>query len=259
MSILGLLAVVTMLAACGAASAMPSLGGPTGIVTVPNALVAPQGQLQTALTYQNWSMYDGDATLWGLNVLGGVTDKAELWGAYASVNPDEDLDMDNITEWGFGGKYQFIAEPAGTASLAVGASLEQWDIEDDNLNVTKAYLVASKDLTAMTGGEWADSPTKMLGSIGLIYVNLDSDFMDESLTRPFAALQFMGQGGTGLGLEYRWKDDNLDDKAVFSAVLCHQFSPELSAQVGTTNSVFNGLGGDDQDIFVRLGYTFGLK
>jgi hypothetical protein len=231
-------------------------------VALPNALVAPQGQLQTALTYQQWTigMYDGDAdaTLWGLNVLGGVTEKAELWGAYASVDPDIE-DADTLTGWGIGGKYQFIAEPTGTASLAAGVSLEQWDFEDDNIDVTKAYLVASKDLTAMTGGEWGDSPTKILGSLGLIYMNLDFDSEDDSLTRPFAAIQFMGAGGTSLGLEYRWEDDDFDSKAVFSAVLCQQFSPEIAAQVGMTNSQFNGLGADDQDIFVRLGYTFGIK
>jgi len=53
---LALLAALAVFAAGGAAQAMPSLGGPTGIVSVPNALVAPQGQLQAALSFQSQEM-----------------------------------------------------------------------------------------------------------------------------------------------------------------------------------------------------------
>jgi hypothetical protein len=85
----------------GVGFSMPSLGGPTGIVSVPNALIAPRS-LEMALSYQKlttgegmydgddtvWSlqalagsMYNEDDTVWSLQALAGLTDKAELWAA----------------------------------------------------------------------------------------------------------------------------------------------------------------------------------
>jgi hypothetical protein len=174
--------------------------------------------------------------------------------------------------WALGGKYQFTSEPKDEASLAVGASMEKWSdlaLGADmygggigDIDVIKAYIVATKDLTPMSTGSWetGGSTTRMLGSVGLMYVNIDPSGADsETMTRPFVGMEFIGAGGTSLGLEYRWKDDDIDEKAVFSAVLTHRFSPEFEAQVGTTNSGPAGIGLDDQDIFVRLGYTFPMS
>jgi hypothetical protein len=268
---LALLAAVTVVAASGAALAIPSLAGPTGIVSVPNALVAPPGQLQTALSFQSQSMYGGevDVDYWALNVLAGVSQGAELWAAYALADQDTPTASETAHMWAFGGKYQLTSEPKDEASLAVGASMEQWsdlalgaDMYGGGLgdiDVIKAYIVATKDLTPMDSGSWemGGSTTRILGSLGLLYTNLNPDVGDdETMTRPFVGVEFVGTGGTSLGLEYRWKDDDIDEKAVFSAVLTHRFSPEFEAQVGTTNAGPAGIGLDDQDIFVRLGYTF---
>ncbi len=100
----------------------------------------------------------------------------------------------------------------------------------------------------------------MLGSVGIMYINLDPDVGDsESLTRPFVNLEFTGEGGTTLGLEYRWKDDDMDCKAVFSAVLRHPLSEETTVEVGTTNASPTGLGLDDQDWFVRIGMDLPMQ
>jgi len=270
---LALLAAFTVVAAGGAAYAIPSLGGPTGIVTVPNALVAPPGQLQTALTYQSQtnSMYDADidVSIWAVNVLAGVSQGAELWAAYALADQDSPTASETAHMWALGGKYQLTSEPKDQASLAIGASMEQWSdlvLGADmygggvgDIDVLKAYIVATKDLTPMTTGGWevGGSTTRILGSLGLMYVNVDPDAGDdESMTRPFVGVEFIGTAGTSLGLEYRWKDDDIDQKAVFSTVLTHRFSPEFEAQIGTTNAGPSGIGLDDQDVFVRLGYTF---
>jgi hypothetical protein len=252
---------------------MPSLGGPTGIVSVPNALVAPPGQLQAALSFQSQtnSMYsaDVDVSMWQLNVLAGVSQGAELWAAYALADQDTPTASETAHMWALGGKYQFTSEPKDQAALAVGMSMEKWSdlmLASDmyggglgDVDVLKAYIVATKDFTPMPTGSWetGGSTTRILGSLGIMYVNIDPSGADsETMTRPFVGVEFLGTGGTNLGLEYRWKDDDIDAKAVFSAVLTHRFSPKLEAQIGTTNAGTSGIGLDDQDIFVRLGYTF---
>lgn len=273
---LALLTAVAVFAAGGALQAMPSLAGPTGIVSVPNALVAPQGQLQAALSFQSQSqeMYGGsmDVNVWQLNLLAGVTDEAELWAAYALADQESPTASETAHLWALGGKYQLTREPKDQAALAIGASMESWSdlaMSGDmyglglgDVDVIKAYVVATKDFTPMTGGAWDynAATTRILGSLGIMYAKVDADLgEDESMTRPFVGLEFLGTGGTDLGLEYRWKDDDLDEKAVFSAVLTHRFSNKIEVQVGTTNAGIAGVGLDDQDIFVRLGYTFPMN
>jgi IS1 family transposase len=274
------LAGLLIAAASGVGFAIPSLDGPTGIVTVPNAYVAPMKSLQTALSYQKFrnlvsssSMYDAstseeDMTAWSLQALTGVADKAELWAAYQQVRNEQSSHI-----WGIGGKVQLTKEPEEAASLAVGASYQDWvdafteSIDDgetakEDVKVWKAYIAASKNFTPVKGEKWEWGPgggTQMLGTAGLLYLKADATDFSESLTRPFLAVEFVSAAGTTLGLEYRWKDDTLDDKAVFSAALRYKFSPEFTAEVGTTNANPVGTGLDDQEIFVRLGYNIPMK
>jgi hypothetical protein len=276
----------------GVGSPMPSLGGPTGIVTVPNALIAPRS-LEMALSYQKLTtgegMYDEDdtvmalidvvtptgvttsngedQTVWSLQALARMAERAELWAAYSTIRDGDDAHM-----WGVGGKLALTREPQDAISLALGASYQQlsnslsmyseglgdFDIEADQ-KVTKAYLVATKDLTPGAG-------THTLASAGLMYMRarasasaFDMSFSEsESLTRPFIGLEFMTPRGSGLGLEYRWEDDILDSKAVMSAVLRLALSKEFNAEIGTTNADPVGFGMDDQNFFFRLGYSVPL-
>jgi hypothetical protein len=261
---LPLLAAFVIAVSGGVAFAIPSLGGPTGIVSCPNALVAPLGQLQTALTYQSQEFYTADVDYWALNVLTGVSEEAELWAAYAIADQETPTESETANMWAIGGKYQLAGEPEEQAALAIGGSWETWsDLAlagaPDDVDVFKAYIVATKDFTPMgEAWEWSDGGTRMLGSLGLMYINIDADSgaIDDSLTKPFVGLEFAGAGGTTFGLEYRWKDSDIDMKAVFSAVLGHAFSPAVEAEIGTTNSGPSGIGLDDQDFFVRIGYNF---
>lgn len=259
-----------VMAGSGAAFAIPSLGGPTGIVTVPTANVAPANGLQTALTYQSFQaqslgMYAEDITSWTIQVLGGVSDQAELWAAYSTVSNSEDFHT-----WEIGGKLQLAPGTDETTRLAVGASYGSWQDAvgplggsmgtgtAGDVDVLKAYIVATRDFTPMAGEswEWSSTPTtRMLGSAGLMYISVDPEGGgSETLARPFVGFEFIGPEGTTLGLEYRWKDSDLDEKAVFSVVLRHPFTPAMSAEIGTTNAGPGGFGLGDQDIFVRLGY-----
>jgi len=136
-------------------------------------------------------------------------------------------------------------------------------LKGEDVKVRNAYIVATRDFTPMRGETWewsSGAGTRMLGSAGLLYLNCDPDLGKSfSLTRPFVGLEFVGAGGTVLGLEYRWKDSTLDQKAVFSAVLRHYFSAEAVAELGTTNASVVGTGLDDQDVFVRIAYTIPIK
>ena len=136
-------------------------------------------------------------------------------------------------------------------------------LKDQDVKVWNAYLVATKDFTPMDEGtsEWGPGAgTRMLGTAGIYYLKADPDLgKGFSLTRPFLGMEFLGAGGTALALEYRWKDSDLDNKALFSAVLRHPFSEQFTAELGSTNSSPIGLGLDDQDWFVRVGYTIPLK
>jgi len=269
------LAAAALVLSGGAVMAMPSLGGPTGIVSVPNALVAPMGDVQLALSYQkvteSVSVPTGPAAaqatsdvesedyhVWGLQALTGVSDGAELWASYGNASSDF---VDNI--WGIGGKVQLLREPKDQATVAVfasyqAASFQMYDSSDDqNGHVTKLGLVATKDLTptGVSGSQWA-SGGKLLGSAGLLYMKTGGDFEGESLTRPFLGLEYATPDGTSIGAEYRWKDSDLDAKAVWSLALRHNFPKGFSAEIGTTNADPIGFGTDDQNIFVRIGYTF---
>jgi hypothetical protein len=272
---LPVLVAVVVVAGSGTCLAIPSLGGPTGVVSTPTAAIAPQGELQAAVSYQSLevgaaSAYEAaeDFSVWSLQALAGITEQAELWAAYSSLR-----DGENTSLWGFGGKLQLTAEPADDATLAVGASYGVFKDYVTSISmyggpatsvttdakIRNAYIVATKDLSPLSAEGWEWGPgagTRMLGSVGLMYISLDPDEgSGESLTRPFVNLEFIGAGGTALGLEYRWKDNNMDDKAVFSAVLRHALSPRVTSEVGTTNAAPGGTGLSDQDWFLRMAVT----
>lgn len=295
--VLPVLAAMLIVAGSGAGIAMPSLYGPTGIVTVPNAMVAPMGQVQVAGSYQRFEgtldqafvanaldalgMYvpgDDDFSAWSIQALTGVADGAELWAAYLKDNGNFESSV-----WGVGGKFVIPQESADQVSVAIGASyrrldgdaelvnaLAQYQEFDNEITNLDVYLCATADLTAMGESEWAGG-TRVLGTLGVIYKkadaesNSDGDFgaaifeADESLIRPYLAIEFLGEERTGLGLEYRWEDDELDAKAVFSAVLRHEFEEGFTLELGTTNADQLGFGTDNQNWFGRIGYTFGLQ
>jgi len=286
--VLPVLVAMVLALGSGVGLAMPSYGGPTGIVSVPNALVAAPGDLQVAATYQkvtlaNLEGYTEDDNVWGLQALGAVADGAELWAAYQHVSSDF---SENV--WGIGGKVQFLREPKDQAYLALFASYQHGaaganvvaDIGlyepsevsvDVTAKVTTLGIAATKDFTpaGIQGSQWA-SGAKLFGTVGLMYKKADEDIdvtvpgavisgsESDSLTRPFLGAEFVTSEGTTLGLEYRWKDSNMDSKAVFSAVLRHAFAQGFTGEIGTTNANLGGFGTDDQNWFVRLGYSFAL-
>jgi hypothetical protein len=280
-----------LVASSGVGYAIPSLGGPTGVVAMPNALAAPMGNLQLAGSYQDVSadsdfsadldLVNGleDFGVFSLQALAGVAEGAELWAAYSRDNSDFDF-----ATWGIGGKYVIPTETTAGTSLAIGASYRASNGDADLLTntanpvlaafsldatVTDVYAVVTQDFASMAGSEWCPG-AKLLGSLGVLWKNLDADLDttigavtvsesgDDSFFRPFVTVQWISADNVYLGLEYRWKDSDLDDDPVFSAVLGGTFAGNWTGEAGTTNADQIGLGGDDQNWFARLGYTFGL-
>ncbi len=85
------------------------------------------------------------------------------------------------------------------------------------------------------------------------------NLIDDHLTRPFVSLEYFAPSRTSMGVEYRWKDNQFDAKAVFSAVLRQEFTGGFMAAVGITNADQLGFGEHDHNWFGQVGYSFGCK
>jgi len=237
---------------------MPSHGGPTGIVSVPNAGTASARKWQASLGYQEMrasphGIYrtPHDLRVWSLQAGGRLSDTAGVWASYASAD-----DNDRSRVWVLGGKSILIHPDTGPRA-AVGASYHGWGnaFADGSsrgggswpdAKVLKAYTV----VTGTFAGKGRLGP---LGTAGVTHTRLDPDSgSSESLTRPFLGVQFFVTPVTLLGLEYRWKDGAFDAKPVFSASVRQWLPDQFTAELGTTNAspVGSGLGG--QRLFLRL-------
>ncbi len=270
------LTVLLAVSLAGAVYAMPSLGGPTGIVSLPNTGIAPEPEMQVAVTYQPFEamgMYSvNDATCWSLQILRGVSDEAELWAAYSRVHDGENSDI-----WRIGGKYSLEGEWPGDLDVAVGGSVGRWVSAFDvpwlrsmtmyggeplvtDVDIKKLYVVASRSLTPVAEGwESGTRGIEITANAGLMYISIDPDAGgQESTARPFVGLEIK-QGTSVWGLEYRAKDNDLDDKAVFSALLRRPIGMDTYVEVGVTNVSPLGLGLENQEFFARVGYDYPLE
>ena len=272
------LSVVAMalIAGSGAGLAYPTLSGPTGGAVLPDAMVVPPGQLDLAV---DWTEIDAasllgsslsgyDLTVLPVRLVYGVGSGAELWAAWTRID-----NSDNADGWGVGAKYQLMREPEQSMTLALGGGWSQIDDASSvllggalgmyDVSSWNVYLVATKDLSPAgeEGWAWENSATRIVGSVGVLYQKFEDIIpgaSDDELLEPFVGLEFIAVQGTRLGLEYRFKDSDLDQKGLFSAVLRHPVSENLTLQVGMTNGALAGLGGEDFDLFAGLNYRFGL-
>lgn len=253
-----LVAAVVLALGAVAAGAYPTLGGATGLVALPTAEVAPAGTVDLAVDYQKTvarvsDIYEADVTFWPARIAAGIGQNLELWAGYSKIEVDES-GFDDQKLWNGGVKLALPGESADKVALAIGGSLGKLETDEDDIDLTSAFLVATQRF-AMEGSK---GYTK--ASLGLMWIQA-GDPIDESLLKPFAGVEFVGESGASLGLEYRVKDDDLDAKAVFSAVVRYPLAgagSPLWMEAGMTNAALGGLGGDDSDIFVGLGYRFGL-
>jgi hypothetical protein len=246
--ILLLVAAVMALSAAGA-GAYPTFSGPTGMVALPNAEVAPPGALILALDYQNQS---GDVTLWPARAVYGIADKTEVWAGYMRASASSD----STSSWNVGAKYKFATEPVQKISLAVGGSWGKGDALSEDVTITNLFVVASKNIASRKA---AEARISAKASLGMLWENVGSP-IDQTLTEPFLGLELYGKKGVSLALDYRVKNSDFDAKAPFSAVVRMPLSQTrpLWAEAGFSNAAFMGLGGDSSSFFLGLGYRLAI-
>lgn len=279
-----LLSAALLAVGAASASAVPSLAGPTGLVMLPTADIAPTTLWQVAVGHRSLSvaqMYDAqnvDVSIWAFSGLKGVADDAELWVAYQRATNGEDGDV-----WEYGGKYLLSENllPRGSflggTRVAVGASLGRWSsavgfgaaamyedtVTSNDVETLRAYLVATKQFVPTYTGEWPwgePSGTRIVGSAGVMYLRVDPDIgQDDSLVRPFLGVQFYGRRDLELLAEYRFKDSDLEEDALFSVAVRKPWGTSTSLEVGLTNASPIGLATGDQDMYIRLTYRWGIE
>jgi len=274
-----LLVVLTaaLLVASGASAlAIPSLGGPTGIALLPTAKIAPVDEWQTAVGYRSFNttyMYafeEVDMSLWTFNALKGVARDAELWIAYTRGSNGQDTNI-----WEYGGKY-LLSERLlprtgilGGTDIAIGASLGRWANALTNASellpfytdteTLRAYFVVTTQLVPGEAGDWdwqGAPSTRIIGTAGVLYLRVEPDALaSDTLVRPFLGVEVIGQQNLTLALEYRFKDSDIEDDALFSALIRYPIDRSTNLEVGLSNASPIGLAQGDQDLFVRLGYS----
>jgi hypothetical protein len=235
--------VVAAVALSGAASAYPTLQGATGLVTVPTAELMPAMQSDVAYDFASTSYLGEDSDLHVFRVAHGMSDTAELYGAWASVS-DHLVD----TAYALGGKF-ILPQTYGTkGKWALGGDWQK-ATDDVDVRVLRAYLTGSFEI-----------PKGRLHA-GLMYIDRDwKDHGTESAIRPFLGAELFTPDGATLAGEVRFRDSDIDDKAVFSVVYRHSFpNSNWAGEIGFTNGAALGLGADDTDFFIGVKGRFGGK
>jgi len=139
-----------------AAYAYPTLGGPTGLLTVPTTAIASTGQLQVALDW--WNDSNADATV-PLRAVYGLNDKLEVGAAFTTSEASGSDDLLSINA-----KY-LTPFTLGDANLAVGAGLSK-----DGDSVLSLYGTMTKTFAETFNGtvalQWDDESDDFLLGIG---------------------------------------------------------------------------------------------
>jgi hypothetical protein len=225
----------------------PSWGGPTGVVTLPTAKVAPQGSIKLAADNR---VEAEDSTL-ASRLCVGIAKHIELSAGYQTFdNPWDDRD------WTVGLKLGLLSQEKSGVDVAIGGGYNHvwWDSDwTDEENITNAYLAVSKEF------KMPECSTQLRATIGGIYYKDEEEgWEDYDFTRPFIALELMGAEGWNLGAEYRWADDWWDYENVVSAVLRYQPPTRpFWVEIGTTNSPWVGFGEKANKFFFGAGYALG--
>jgi hypothetical protein len=277
-----LLSAALLAGGAASASAVPSLAGPTGLVMLPTAEIAPTTEWQVTVGHRSFdvnTMYEpADVSVWALSLMKGVADDAELWVAYQRVTDGSDSDL-----WEYGGKYQLSENLfprmalLGGAKISVGASLGRWangvgmgafsmyeegeGAVGGDVETLRAYIVASKQILPEYTGEWVwgtdDVGTRIIGTAGLMYLRVDAEEVGaDSMIRPFLGLQVFGSRNLEMLAEYRFKDSDLESDSVFSVAVRKPFGSSTTFEAGLTNGDPIGLGNIDATLYLRFAYSW---
>ncbi len=147
-------AAAVLTSSAGAAKAV-SLSGPTGVFLNPTAGVAKEGAPNVGVDYLRYSNDGVHLNRVGVAGAIGISDKAEISGAFHRYSGDA-----RFNEWNVGAKYQVLNQKSGL-SVAVGADYQKQTNGGDHR--TDGYVVATKPFST--------SPDRapVIGSLGLRY------------------------------------------------------------------------------------------
>jgi len=252
---LGLWIMALLMLCAASAWAYPTLDGASGLITLPTAEVTPVGAVDLAVDYTSIDFWGdvcpvGETKMYPVRINAGVAENLEFSANYTFLN-DEDNALTHI--WSVGAKFALLTEAEDGVGLALSGSGGKLQAEDgdNDVSLRRATLALTKSFPV------DDSITAKV-TAGAAYLKIGNWF-DDSYIKPYLGLELVGAKGANLGLEYRWKDSNIDQKAVFSAVVRLPLMPEaenspLWLEVGSTNGSIVGF--DDQDFFGGVCYRF---
>lgn len=221
---------IVMALAC-AVYAYPTLGGPSGLVTIPTASITPTGQWQVAadawtigfsgsfgfITPSQAIFGEGTDSTYPIRANYGLNSKLELGGGIVA----SDVTGSGL-DWQFNAKY-LLPFTAGAASWAVGGELLGGHEIDSSFN---AYLAATKAFEGVQGTAallWDDENSDLALGLGaqttLDKLTLIGEYVNDL---PGSTLSFAAR---------------------------YPLTPAMTAQIGFV--------GDLSDNFIGLNYTFG--
>jgi hypothetical protein len=166
----------------------PSHFGDTGIILMPNAMIAPRHTV--APTYHSIasgfgdddSEDGGDIGDWqNAGLLVGATDRLEVYAGLLAFDDDPHSSNEwHQDEFIMHAKAQALREPDQCLNLAVGVRNIGLDTVGDTENEPSGYIVASKTLFA---AEDEDNPSFFRASAGVLLANEDGLLNEEYFTR----------------------------------------------------------------------------
>ena len=222
------------------AFAYSSLIGATGGLLLPNASVVAPSAMDVAVDYQ--ASLNGQDASESFRFQYGAMQNLEVGVAYDALKAGGN----DINPWGINAKYAF-PNLFWNANLGVGAVYYSGD---QSTSIWQLYAVASKQLM--------NNPA-LNGSLGVNWTQAKAGGVTNSAFRPFIAVDATLIDKLDLGVEYQFKNDDIDSDAMYSIYARYPFTDALSAQVGYSNATALVAGGDDSAFTVGVNYAFGGK
>lgn len=270
MLILGLAAVV--LACASAVFAYPTLGGPTGLVSLPNAEVVRNGILDVAVDYYNTGNNDrtftdragnvftfGSKNSWPIRAIYGFNDTFEIGAAYVpdaflgkgfwDINAKWRIPV-NYGGWDFGLGALYGQTGNATSETAFNSAGVLIDPVEEKFKATEIYLAGTGCLPLGEG------VPKIFATLGVNWTQVELFDTNDGF-RFFLGLDAVVAQNLEVLAEYQTKVSDLDEvDGLWGAAVRYAFTPAWSAQLGVSNGPIIGTG--KTHVFVGINYGFNL-
>lgn len=234
----GLTMAVTALFICasaGAARAALSVGGPTGLVLMPNAVVVPTGTIQVAADYINT-----DDFVFPVRVGYGLMEGLEVGASYSFV------DAEDTYAFGANAKYILPLKPAEALDLAAGAIYSMGKVADYDISSLGFYGVASYATMVES--------LNVRGSGGIRWERGELEDNSETGFRFFIGLDLGIREDIAVVAEFESKSADLETDSLTSIGIRYTLMESLTLQAGLSN-----LHRNDHEFFFGAQYALGFN